>query len=105
MLVRFSPQGMTSEQYEAVKRRVTDAGHWPPEGSNTTSASVTSASSKSARYEARPKQLEPSGQDLMPILTDAGVTLAGAPEHLRIHNQERFHAAPASLGPRRGARI
>ena len=32
MLVRFSPESLTSDKYDDVKRRLNEAGHWPPEG-------------------------------------------------------------------------
>ena len=32
ILIRFSPSGMTSEQYDSVGRKLEEAGHWPPEG-------------------------------------------------------------------------
>jgi hypothetical protein len=32
ILIRFSPSGMTSEQYNAVGQKLQDGGHWPPDG-------------------------------------------------------------------------
>lgn len=90
MLVRFSPQGMTADQYEAVKRRLTEAGHRPPEGLEYHVCFGDEGQLRVSEIWSSTEQLEAFGQHLMPILNDAGVNMAGAPEHLRIHNQERF---------------
>ena len=29
LLVRFSPESLTSDRYDEVKRRLNEAGHWP----------------------------------------------------------------------------
>ena len=39
MLARFSPESLTSDRYDELKRRLNEAGHLPPEGLNTTFAS------------------------------------------------------------------
>ncbi len=36
LLVRFSPESLTSDRYDEVKRRLNEAGHWPPPALNTT---------------------------------------------------------------------
>jgi hypothetical protein len=33
ILIRFTPSGMTSEQYNAVGQKVQDGGQWPARGS------------------------------------------------------------------------
>ena len=44
MVVRFSPEGMTTEQYEAVKRRLSEQDIGPRTDWSTTSVSVKTVS-------------------------------------------------------------
>ena len=32
ILIRYTPSGMTSEQYNNVGRKLQEAGDWPPQG-------------------------------------------------------------------------
>ena len=32
ILIRFTPSGLTSEQYNAVGEKLQEGGNWPPEG-------------------------------------------------------------------------
>ena len=66
ILVRYTPAGMTSEQYTNVGRKLEDAGLWPPEG---LLAHVCFGSSGSLRvsevWESREQQ-DAFGQKLFP---------------------------------------
>ncbi len=90
MLVRFSPQGLTADQYEAVQSRLNEAGHWPPDGLEYHVCFGENGQLRVSEIWSSTEQLEAFGQQLMPILADVGVNLAGPPEHLQILNQERF---------------
>jgi hypothetical protein len=90
MLVRFSPQGMTTEQYDAVKRRLTDAGHWPPDGLEYHVCFGDNGQLRVSEIWSSNEQLEAFGQHLMPILNEVGVNMSGPPENLEIYKQERF---------------
>lgn len=90
MLVRFSPEGLTTDQYDAVKRRLTDAGLWPPDGLEYHTCFGDNGQLRVSEIWSSNEQFEAFGQQLMPILNDAGVNMAGPPERLEIYNQERF---------------
>jgi hypothetical protein len=84
ILIRFTPSGLTSEQYDAVGQKLQDAGHWPPQG---LLAHVCFGSSGNLRvsevWESREQQ-EQFAEHLMPLLQDENVDLAGEPEILEV---------------------
>ena len=84
ILIRFSPSGMTSEQYDSVGRKLEEAGHWPPEG---LLAHVCFGASGDLRvsevWESREQQ-EQFAQKLMPALQEENVELSGEPEILEV---------------------
>jgi hypothetical protein len=90
MVVRFSPQGMTTDQYDAVKRRLTEAGHWPPDGLEYHVCFGDNGQLRVSEIWNSTEQLEAFGQHLMPILNDVGINMSRPPESLEIYNQERF---------------
>jgi len=84
MLIRFTPSGMSSEQYNSVGQKLQDDGHWPPDG---LLAHVCFGSSGNLRvsevWESREQQ-EQFAQRLMPALQEAGIDLSGEPEILEV---------------------
>ena len=87
ILVRFtSAPGMTAEKYDAVLPRIEAAGEFPPDGLDYHVAFAAGGSFRVSEIWDSKEQFEAFGQRLMPILTDGGVELAGAPEIVEIHN-------------------
>ncbi|OLE00937.1 MAG: hypothetical protein AUG91_02920 [Actinobacteria bacterium 13_1_20CM_4_69_9] len=84
MLIRFTPSGMTSEQYNSVGKKLEDGGHWPPPG---LLAHVCFGSSGNLRvsevWESRQQQ-EQFAESLMPLLQEENVDLTGEPEILDV---------------------
>ncbi len=84
ILIRFTPSGMTSEQYDAVGQKLQDRGSWPPPG---LLAHVCFGSSGNLRvsevWESR-EQLEQFGETLMPILQEENIDVSGEPEILEV---------------------
>ena len=84
MLIRFTPSGMTSEQYTSIGQTLQENGHWPPEG---LLAHVCFGSSGnlvvSEVWESREQQ-EQFAQHLLPVLQAAGVDVSGEPEILDV---------------------
>ena len=84
ILIRFTPSGMTSEQYDAVGKKLQEGGHWPPEG---LLAHVCFGSSGNLRvsevWESREQQ-EQFAKKLMPALQEENVDLSGQPEILEV---------------------
>jgi hypothetical protein len=90
MLVRFSPDGVTTDQYDRVMGRLKDEGHWPPDGIEYHVCFGDSGQLRVSEIWSSNEQFEAFGQKLMPILGDEGITMSAPPEILAIHNQERF---------------
>ena len=84
ILVRFTPSGMTRDQYWGVGKKLEDAGHWPPQG---LLAHVCFGSEGDLRvsevWESREQQ-EQFAQALMPVLEEEGIGFAGEPEFLDV---------------------
>jgi hypothetical protein len=83
ILFRFTPNGLTSEQYNNVGQKLQDRGHWPPQG---LLAHVCFGSSGNLRvsevWESRQQQ-EQFAEALMPVLDEEGVNLAIRPPQPR----------------------
>jgi hypothetical protein len=90
LLVRFSPESLTSEGYDDVKRRLNEAGIWPPDGLEYHVCFGSDGQLMVSEIWASKDQFEAFGQRLGPILEEAGVMQAAPPEFLDIHKQERF---------------
>lgn len=90
VLVRFSPGSLTSDRYDEVKRRLDEAGHWPPDGLEYHVAFGSDGELKVSEIWASTDQFEAFGPLLGPILEEVGVGQTAPPELLDIHNQERY---------------
>ena len=90
LLVRFSPESLTSDRYDEVKRRLTEGGHWPPDGLEYHVCFGSDGQLKVSEIWASTDQFEAFGQRLGPILDDVGINQTAPPEHLDIYNEERF---------------
>jgi hypothetical protein len=90
MLVRFSPESLTGDRYDEAKRRLNEAGHWPPDGLEYHVCFGSDGQLKVSEIWASNGQFEAFGQHLGPILEEVGINQAGPPELLDIYNEERF---------------
>jgi hypothetical protein len=88
ILVRFTPSGLTRDQYWSVSKKLEDGGHWPPPG---LLAHVSFGPPGDLRvseiWESREQQ-EHFAQSLMPILEQEGIGFAGDPEFLDVEAYE-----------------
>src|SRR4051794_35530418 len=84
ILVRYTPAGMTAEQYDNVGKKLEDGGDWPPQG---LLAHVCFGSPGNLRvsevWESREQQ-EQFGEKLMPVLQEENVDMSGGPEILEV---------------------
>lgn len=80
MLIRFTPSGMTSEQYNNVGRKLQDAGDWPPDGLLAHVCFGTSGNLRVSEVWESREQQEQFAQKLMPVLQDENVDVSGEPE-------------------------
>jgi hypothetical protein len=96
MLIRFTPAGMTAEQYSSVGKKLQDAGAWPPPG---LLAHVCFGESGNLRvsevWESREQQ-EQFAQKLMPVLEEENVDVSGEPEILDVEGYFMVDASSQS---------
>jgi hypothetical protein len=90
MLVRFSPDALTAADYEEVKRRLVEAGQWPPAGLEYHVCFGSEGQLKVSEIWSSQEQFEAFGEHLQPILGEVGIAMSAGPEILDIHSQERF---------------
>jgi len=84
MLIRFSPSGMTSEQYNAVGQKLQEGGNWPPPGLLAHVCFGTSGNLRvSEVWESREQQAR-FAEQLMPILQEENIDVSGEPEILEV---------------------
>jgi hypothetical protein len=77
---------MTAANYDETMPEIEASGEFPPEGLEYHIAFSAGGSFRVSEIWDSLEQFETFGQRLMPILTAAGVELAGPPEILEIHN-------------------
>jgi hypothetical protein len=80
IVVRFPPSNVTLEQYNEVKRALTDAGDWPADGCQVHVCFGDESDIRvSEIWESREK-FEAFGATLQPHMEQAGIQLASEPE-------------------------
>ena len=87
IVARHTPANLTLEMYEGVNRKLEEAGIWPdPDGLEL---HVLFGSEGDLRiseiWESREK-MDAFLEQLMPIVSEAGVEVAGPPEIFEAHN-------------------
>jgi hypothetical protein len=86
IVVRFNPT-MTREQYDEAERRLEGAGVWPhPAGLEYHVLFGSEGDLRVSEIWDSREQLEAFGEQLRPILTDAGIELTSEPEIFEVHN-------------------
>ena len=77
---------MTAAKYDEAMPAIEASGEFPPDGLDYHVAFSSGGSFRVSEIWDSKEQFEAFGQRLMPILTEAGVELAGPPEVIEIHN-------------------
>ena len=84
ILIRFTPSGLTSEQYDAVGPKLEDSGHWPPDGLLAHVCFGSSGNLRVSEVWESLEQQEQFAEHLMPVLEEENVNLSGDPEILEV---------------------
>jgi len=85
ILVRFAPASMTTEQYEQIKRAVSENGEFPPPGMELHVCFGPEGQRRVSEIWASREQFDAFGQRLMPEIERAGVD-PGTPEFHEVHS-------------------
>jgi hypothetical protein len=87
ILARFASESTTTtEQYDETIRRLTEAGHFPPEGMEYHVCFIADGNVRVSEIWDSREQLDAFAEHLMPVLEDVGVELSEPPEIFEIHN-------------------
>ncbi len=85
IVVRFPPGG-TTEQYDEVVQRIQESGQWPPDGLELHVAFGPADDLYVSEIWDSREQMEAFGEQLIPILREAGLPAEDEPEIFEVHN-------------------
>ena len=87
IVVRFTPRGLTAEQYDQTVRILEEReGAWPPDGLDYHVCFGSDGNLMVSEIWDSQEQFEAFGATLLPILAEAGVQFSGAPQPFEVHN-------------------
>jgi len=90
IVVRFHPAGLTAEKYDESTRKLEEAGvKWPADGLDYHVCFGSDGDLKVSEIWDSREQMEAFGEKLMPVLSDAGVEMAGEPQVFEVHSMEK----------------
>ena len=90
IVVRFQPANLTKEKYDSTNEKLEEAGvEWMPEGLDYHVCFGEDGDLKVSEIWDSSEQMEAFGEKLMPVLSDAGVEMAGEPQVFEVHNLEK----------------
>jgi hypothetical protein len=73
IVVRFAPMSMTAEQYDQVRRRMEEAGDFPPEGMEFHVCFGPESNLRVSEIWASREQFQAFGERLTPAISEAGI--------------------------------
>lgn len=86
IVVRFTPTGLTGEQYDRAIRALEEAGALPPDGLAYHVCFGNEGSLLVSEIWDSQEQFEAFGERLMPLLDEAGITFSGPPQSFEVRN-------------------
>ncbi len=90
IVVRFSPANLTAELYDESTRLLEEAGvEFPPDGLDYHVCFGSEGNLRVSEIWDSREQFEAFGEDLMPVLSQAGIEFSGEPEVFEVHNIEK----------------
>jgi hypothetical protein len=90
IVVRFPTSNVTRQQYDEVRKALTDAGEWPPPGCRVHVCFGDDDDIRVSEIWDSQEQLDAFGETLQPRLQAAGIQLAGMPEIFEAHVVDTF---------------
>ena len=87
IVVRFTPAGLTAEQYDKTVRLLEEReGAWPPDGLDYHVCFGSEGNLVVSEIWDSAEQFTTFGATLLPILGEAGIQFSGPPEPFPVHN-------------------
>jgi hypothetical protein len=88
ILARFTPQSMTSQQYDETVRNLKASGEFPPDGMEFHVCFGSEGNLRVSEIWESQEKMAAFAERLTPILAEAGIT-PGEPEFLEVHSTIR----------------
>ena len=85
ILVRFTPESTTLDEYDETVRRLEAEGQLSPDGQELHVCFVVDGKVRVSEVWDSQEQFEAHGEDLMPVLQQVGID-PGQPEIMEVHN-------------------
>jgi hypothetical protein len=85
ILVRFTPNEGTTDQYDETVKKLEEGGDWPPDGLDLHVAFLSDGNLAVSEVWDSKEKFEAFGERLMPVLKDVGID-PGEPAILEVHN-------------------
>jgi hypothetical protein len=90
IVVRHQPAGLTAEKYDATTEKLEAAGvTWPPDGLDHHICFGADGDLRVSEVWDSREQWEAFSEQLMPVLADSGIDVAGEPEIFEVHSATR----------------
>jgi hypothetical protein len=87
IVVRFTPKGLTAEQYDRTVRILEEReGAWPPDGLDYHVCFGSDGNLLVSEIWDSEEQFEEFGKLLTPVLAEAGITADDPPVRFEVHN-------------------
>lgn len=86
IVVRFTPAGLTAEQYGQAVRILEDQGAFPPEGLDYHVCFGADGDLRVSEIWDSEEHFAAFGKVLTPVLADVGITAAEPPVHFEVHS-------------------
>ena len=90
IVVRFHPSSLTKAQYDETTVKMEERGvDWPPEGLDYHVCFGSDGDLRVSEIWDSREQFEAFGEQLMPVLQEAGIEFSGEPEIYEVHEITR----------------
>jgi hypothetical protein len=86
IVVRFTPEGLTREQYDTAIRLLEERGVLPADGLDYHVCFGSDGNLMVSEIWDSEEQFEAFGQRLTPILAEVGIRASVPPQHFEVHN-------------------
>jgi hypothetical protein len=90
IVVRYQPTNLTAEKYDATNDQIAAAGvAWPPEGLDHHLCFGDDGNLRVSEVWDSREQWQAFVDQLMPVLSEAGIEMSGEPEVFEVHSATR----------------
>ena len=86
IVLRFTPTGLTAEQYDKSVRLLKERGDFPADGLDYHVCFGSDGSLVVSEIWDSQEQFDAFSEHLMPILAEVGIQFSGPPQSFEVHN-------------------